>query len=117
MTTQMKFALKILRRLILYLVTLALIAALLQPVFIVIENQVALGQMQNSDEAYVALNAMNVLNSIRPATYFVLWFLFTCTIARDTHKFIKEERKKQHEKNNRNDSDPGGFPDDVHRVS
>ena len=84
-----KFSLKLLKKLILYLVFLVLIAALLQPVIIIVENQVALSQMQNSDDSFVAMNVLNVVRSIRPALYFGLWLLFTCTVARDTYKFIK----------------------------
>ena len=109
-----RFALKLLCKLILYLVTLVLITALLTPVYIVISNQIALGQMQNSDEAFVAMNALNTLKTIRPAIYFGVWLLFTGTVARDTYKFIK--RRKTHEKTDRTDSDPGSLSDDVQRM-
>ena len=109
-----RFALKLLRKLILYLVTLVLISALLAPVHIVVSNQIALGQMQNSDEAFIAMNALNTLKTIRPAIYFGVWLLFTYTVARDTYKFIK--RRKTNEKTDRTDSDPGPVSDDVQRM-
>ena len=110
-----KFTLKILKKMILYLVFLALIAGLLTPVYIVIGNQIALSQMQNSDESFVAMTALNTLKTIRPAIYFGVWLLFTGTVARDTYKFIK--RSKPNEKTNRTDSDPCAVFDDVHRMS
>lgn len=86
-----KLARKILVKLIVYIILLGMIAAVLQSVEPLVSAEIALGQMENSNESFVVLNSYNWLKSIRHAVYFVAWLMFTSTIARDVYKFIKNK--------------------------
>ena len=56
-------------------------------------NEIALGQMENSDGLFLAMEMYNQLRPIGSAISGVIILLFTCTIARDTYKFIKSAKE------------------------
>lgn len=86
-----KFTRRILVKLIIYIILLGVIAAVLQTAEPLVSAEIALGQMENSNESFVALNSYSWLKSARPAINFGAWLLFTSTIARDVYKFINNK--------------------------
>ena len=83
------FVKRTITRIVVFTVLMIIVSAVLQSVSPVVSNQMALGQMQNSDEMFVL---METYNKVRPITNaakvgIILWF--TCTIARDTYTFVK----------------------------
>ena len=99
MTTK-KFVIKIIRKCVVFALLMIIVAAIGQSVSPIVSNQMALGQMQNSDEMYVL---MNTYNKVRPIISFafagiILWF--TSTIARDIYKFVKTINTTENKKEN-----------------
>ena len=86
-----KFTLKILVKLIVFIILLGMIAVAFQTIEPLVSVEIALGQIENSNESFVSLSSYNWLKSIRPVIYFGVWILFTSTIARDVYKFIKNK--------------------------
>lgn len=84
-----QFVKKVSRKIILFAVLMFIVAALMQPVGVVISNNIALGQMQNSDEMYILMDTYNKVRSIVSVAFTGIILLFTGTIARDIYKFVK----------------------------
>ena len=63
----------------------------------VISNQVALGQMENSNELFILMDIYNKIKPIISVIYSCVVLLFIGTTGYDTYKFIKT--KKTEEKN------------------
>ena len=84
-----KFITKTAIKIVIFVVVMILVAGLLHSISPIMTNQIALGQMQNSDEAFVF---MNTYNNVKPVANLVLtlvcvWFGYT--IIHDVYKFIK----------------------------
>lgn len=96
MTTK-KFVIKIIRKCVVFALLMIVVAAIGQSVSPIVSNQVALGQMQNSDEMYVLMNTYNKIRPIVSFAFAGIILLFTGTIARDIYKFVKTtiENKKE----------------------
>ena len=63
----------------------------------VITNQIALGQMQNDDIAFVIMDNYNRLLPIVTVAYGVITLGFVGEIAYDSYKFIKTKTKEKKE--------------------
>lgn len=95
-----KFITKTAVKIVIFAVILILVTSLLQSISPIMSNQIALGQMQNSDEAFVFMNTYNKIRPIANIGLTVIGVLFAGTIARDTYKFIKSfENNNEKEKN------------------
>ena len=83
-------------KIILFTVMMFIIAGLMQPVGVVISNELALTQMENSNEMFVIMNTYNKVRSIVSVAFAGITLWFTSTIARDIYKFVKTiENKKE----------------------
>lgn len=86
-----KFIAKHLFRLIFYAILSFIVYVMLQTP--IVDNSVALGQMQNDNAMYIA---MDVYNKIKPVTEFIykcitVWF--AGSFVNDLYKLIKKENK------------------------
>lgn len=90
-----KFVVKTVKKCILFAVLMFLIAGLMKPVGVVISNEMALTQMQHSNEMYILMDTYNKVRSIVSVAFagIILWF--TGTVARDIYKFVKNTENKK----------------------
>ena len=59
-----------------------------------INNELALGQMQNSNELYLLMETYNKVKPFISVVYGLLTALFAATTISDTYKFIKTKTNK-----------------------
>ena len=62
-----------------------------------IANELAMGQMENSDEAFLALDLYNQIKGWQPAVYFALMCWLCVSTGIDIYKHIKKNNKKETE--------------------
>ena len=84
-----KYSRKIIAGLIVYTVILIAIRLLFGFADVFVQNQVYLGQMQNSNDLYAVLLCIETLRRFRPAVYFFIWVAFAGFVVRETHKYNK----------------------------
>lgn len=84
-----KFITKTAIKIVIFVVAMIFVTALLHSINPILTNQIALGQMQNSDEAFVFMNTYNNIKPIANLALTLVCVWFGYTIVRDTYKFIK----------------------------
>ena len=84
-----QFVKKTIRRTLIFAIIIIVVAAIGQSITPVVDNSMALTQMENSDEMFVLMNTYNKIKPIFNALYscVILWFVYT--LGRDTYKFVK----------------------------
>lgn len=84
-----QFVKKTVRRTLIFAFVMIVVAAIGQSVSPTITNELALGQMQNSNEMLIIMNTYNKIKPILDTLYscVILWFVYT--LGRDTYKFAK----------------------------
>ena len=97
--TYKRFIIKIARRIIWFACLMILVSTVAQSVSPIVSNEMALGQMQNSNEAYILMNTYNKVRPIITAVYSGIIIWFTSTIARDIYKFVKTKNTKNEKEN------------------
>lgn len=99
MTTK-KFVIKTIRKCVVFTLMMIVVGAIGQSVSPIASNQMALGQMQNSDEMYILMDTYNKVRPIVSVAFagIILWF--TSTIARDIYKFVKTINTTENKKEN-----------------
>lgn len=88
-----RFVTKILTRLVLFAALMIFVMAIVESP--ILTNEVALGQMENSSQAFIQ---MGVFFSFRNLVKVIVWLiaiLFGITIIRDIYKFIKSIHKEK----------------------
>ena len=85
-----QFSRKIIVMMIVYTVLLIAVRILFDFADVFIQNQLALGQMQSSNEAHAAFLGLQILLRHRNAVYFFIWGIFTGCVAREVHKHNKK---------------------------
>lgn len=90
-----KFSLKLIVALIAYSVLIIMIQVLFGFADAYVQNQIALGQMQNSNEAYAAFIGLQAIFRHCNVVYFFIWCTFTGYIFCEVHRYIKNERIEQ----------------------
>lgn len=60
----------------------------------IITNELALGQMQNSNELYVLMDTYNNVRPFITIIYGLITALFAVTTIHDTYRFIKTKKNK-----------------------
>lgn len=88
-----KFVTKTIRRAIMLVAALTVSLSLVESP--ILTNEIALGQMDNSSEAFMLLELNDILRSL---VKFVLWLLVTmqgCAIIHDIYIFIKSIHKEK----------------------
>lgn len=84
-----QFIKKTIRKVIMFIFIMIVVSAIGQSVSPMFANELALGQMQNSNEAFVLMNAYNRVKPIIDIAYLCATLWFMCTLGRDTYKFTK----------------------------
>lgn len=92
--TPKKFARRLIVKIVVFTTFMFTVSTIMSFISPVISNQLAMGQMQNSNEAFVTWNVYNNLKPIAQFAYIGISLWFTSTIARDTYKFIKNLKEK-----------------------
>ena len=91
MTTK-KFIVKTATKIIMFAIISTIVLSLLtNPI---ITNELALGQMQNSNELYLLMETYNKVKPFISVIYGFITALFAGTTIRDTYKFIKTKTNK-----------------------
>lgn len=91
------FAMKIALKAIIFALIMFGVAAVSQAISPVVSNELALTQMQNSNEMYILMDTYNKIRPIVSVAYTGIILLFICTIARDTYKFVKNMNENEKE--------------------
>lgn len=84
-----QFIKQMVTKIILFIVLMMVVTALTYPVGVVISNELALGQMENDNVMFVAMNAYDQVKSVVGVVYSCVILGFVCTLVRDTYKFVK----------------------------
>ena len=95
-----KFISKTIIKMIIFAILMSVILFIAQSVSPIVSNNLALGQMQNSDEAFVVMNTYNKARPIFNTIMVGICGLFTVAIAKDTYKFVKIIKTAEKEKEN-----------------
>ena len=93
-----QFVKKIIRKVALFAFLMIILTAVGQSITPVISNEMALTQMQNSNEMYILMNTHNKVRPIINLAYVFIVSYFLGTIARDVHKFVKTVSEEDAEK-------------------
>lgn len=87
-----KFVIKVAIKVIVYAIISTIALSLLtNPI---ISNELALGQMQNSNELYLLWETYNKVRPFISIIYGLITALFAGTVIHDTYKFIKTKTNK-----------------------
>ena len=95
-----QFVKKTVRRTFVFVFIMIVVSAISQSLAPVITNELALTQMENSNELFILMNTYNKIKPIFNALYScaILWFVLT--LGRDTYKFAKSINNIENEKEN-----------------
>lgn len=87
--TIVKFIKRLAMRTIVFILVMLVIAAIWQAVTPLINNNLALSQMENDDFAFAIMDTFNRIKPVASTIYtlVILWFVYT--LGRDTYKFVK----------------------------
>lgn len=94
-----KFVRRLVTRIIIFTFVMIVVAAVWQAITPLVNNNLALSQMENDDFAFVIMNTFNRIKPIASAIYtlIILWFVYT--LGRDTYKFVKTITKMKRRTN------------------
>ena len=95
-----QFVKKMVGRVLIFVFVMIIMTAIGQSISPVISNELAMTQMQNSNEMFVLMNTYNNVKPIINITYscVILWFMYS--LGRDTYKFAKTINNNEHKKEN-----------------
>ncbi len=88
-----RFVTKILTRLILFAALMIVVMTMVESP--ILTNEVALGQMENSSEAFMLMGMFFSFRNLLKVIVWLIALLFGATIIRDIHKFIKSIYKEK----------------------
>lgn len=87
-----KFIIKVAIKILIYaLISTIALSLLTNPI---ITNELALGQMENSNELYLLMEICNKLRPFISIIYGLITAFFAGTVIHDTYKFIKIKKNK-----------------------
>lgn len=95
-----KFIRKTVIKFIVFIFLMTMVLIIAQSVSPIITNNLALGQMQNSDEAFVVMSTYYKIRPILTTIMVGISILFAVAIAKDTYKFVKIVKNTEKEKGN-----------------
>lgn len=84
-----QFVKKTIRKIVIFAFLMIVITAITQSMSPIVSNNLALTQMQNSDETFVLMDTYNKIRPIFSLVYSVIIVWFVYGIGRDTYKFVK----------------------------
>ncbi len=91
--TPTKFIFKMATKIITFTFLMIVVAAITQSIDPIVSNEMALTQMQNSNELFVFMSTYNKVKAIINVVFTIIIIWFTGTIARDTYKFFKNQKE------------------------
>lgn len=92
--TNTKFIFKTASKIIAFTFLMIVAAALTQSLGVVVSNEIALTQMESSNELFILMNTYSKVRLIVSFVFTSIVIWFTCTIVRDTYKFFKYQKEK-----------------------
>lgn len=95
-----KFIAKLAIKVVIFALIMTAVLFIAQSVSPVMSNYLALGQMQNSDEAFVVMNTYNKFQPVIRIIFVGICILFATGLAKDTYKFVKNINEIKNEKEN-----------------
>ena len=84
-----QFVKKTIRRTLIFAIIIIVVAAIGQSIAPVVDNSMALTQMENDNIMFVAMSTYNRIKPIFNGLYSCVILWFVCTLGRDTYKFVK----------------------------
>lgn len=98
--TPSKFIRKTAVKLIIFAFVMLVVSALLNSFQPIISNQIAMGQMENDDYAYILMNTYNQIKHIGSLAMTGVSALFIGKVAVDSYKFYKNYNNKKEKNEN-----------------
>lgn len=92
--TTAKFIRKTAVKVIIFACVMLIVTAVLNSLSPIVSNNLALGQMENSDEMYILMNTYNNIKSIGNTVIVGICLLFAGNIIRNSYKFYKNIKEK-----------------------
>jgi hypothetical protein len=83
-----QFVKKAVVKTIIFIAIMVIITAFVQAITPVISNDVAMGQLENSDELFVMMEMYNKMKPLVDIAYILAAGLFMMSIGNDTYKFV-----------------------------
>jgi hypothetical protein len=90
-----KFIKKTAVKIIIFALLVFIVTAVANSIDPIVSNQIAIGQMEHDDFAYILMETYNRFKPIGGAFVFVVTLLFTGRIASDAYKFYKNKKEKK----------------------
>ena len=87
-----KFIIKTVVKIIVFAIVSTVAMTLLQTP--IISNEIALGQMENSNQLFLLMESYNKLRPLLAVIYSCIVLLFISTVGYDTYNFIKTKLKE-----------------------
>lgn len=84
-----QFTKKMIRKSVLFIFLMVVVTAIAQSFAPIISNELAMTQMQNSNEMYMLMNTYNRILPIINLLYVFIVSYFIGNISRDIYKFVK----------------------------
>ena len=84
-----KFVTKTITKIIVFAFCMIMLASIGQAMSPVISNELALTQMENSKELFVAMDTYNRIRPLVTTAFTLIVVMFVCANIRDIYKFIK----------------------------
>ena len=84
-----QFVKKVTMKMFIFTALLVIVSAISQAVSPIVTNELALGQMQNSSEAYILMNTVGGVKSLFTLTHSCIILVYLYTLGKDSYKFIK----------------------------
>lgn len=80
---------KMIRKIVVFVILMIVVTAIGRSIAPTVSNELALTQMQNSNEAFVLMNTYNKIRPIVNIVYVLIVGWFAGTVGRDIYKFNK----------------------------
>lgn len=94
-----RFVKKMATRVIIFVFVMIVLSSIAYSFAPVISNEIALGQMENSNDAFVMMNMYNTVQPISTLVYTIVIIWFTYTFVRDIYKFVKSINTENEKEN------------------
>lgn len=92
-----KFISKTAIKIVIFAFIMTIILFIAQSVSPIVSNNLALGQMQNTDEAFVVMNTYNKVRPMFNTSMVGVCILFVISIVKDVFKFVKNIKEIEKE--------------------
>ena len=84
-----RFLKKTVVKIIVFAFIMVIVSAIFQAMAPVVTNEMAMTQMENSNEMFIMMETYNKLKPLVNTAYSLIVFVFICTIIKESYKFIR----------------------------